>query len=152
MEASPVLEPSPSPSQEPKGLKGVLAKAKFKKDDASSVSIAATDDSGERNSGIRNSIDSLMRNSARSSVDDGLPSGPSAISKLIPGRAKKKRRKLEEAEKRQQEDEDLRGRSVSEQAATSAKNIPRLPVNQSETSLGEEENNSLITLDSEVES
>ena len=96
-----------------------------------------------------------VRDSRGSSLDDGLPSGPSNLSKLIPGRIKKKRRKREEAEQQlQQEKADPRGRSADRQTATSA--VPTvLSVNKrSRSALGEDEEGdggSLITIESDTE-
>lgn len=156
METSSAKELSPAPStsaHSTKGLKGVIAKARLaRKDDPPTISINGTEDGGER-SGIRNSMDSLMdkaRASTGSSLDDGLPSGPSNLSKLIPGRTKKKRRKREEAEQAQQETEEGRGRSVEDQAATAA--APNsLAAKRSQSTLGEDGEGSLLTVESETE-
>lgn len=151
MEAEPPGDPSPAPSPNLKGFKAVVAKAKLRKDDSSPNSPAATDDSSGR-TGIRNSIDSLVRNSTRSSVDDGLPSGPSNMSKLIPGRVKKKKRQREEAERQQRIGEEYRGRSLVDQAATSATRTQLASVNRSKSSLAGSEGNSLTTLESDLDS
>ena len=133
----------------------MVAKARLGRNkDDSTTSLTISDDSNEP-SGIRHSVDSLIdkaRDSRKSSLDEeGLPRGPSKISKLVPGRAKKKRRKREEAEQLQQELADGRGRSVEDQTATSAE--PRKPSkdNRSRSTLGED-GGSLITVESETDS
>lgn len=110
----PNKEISPAPSNSAlssKGFKRVIAKARLgRTDDNSTTSLNGSDES-ERG-GIRSSVDSLIdraRDSGRPSVDDGLPSGPSNLSKLIPGRVKKKRRKREEAEQLRQQLAEGRG-------------------------------------------
>ncbi|KAK4692245.1 hypothetical protein P7C71_g4923, partial [Lecanoromycetidae sp. Uapishka_2] len=126
---SPNKELSPAPSTSApsgKGLKGVLKKARLgRRDEVSTVSLNGSDEGVAEQGGIRKSVDSLLdraRDSNRASVDEtGLPSGPSNLSKLIPGRVKKKRRKREEAEQQQQlEVADGRGRSLDDQTATAA--------------------------------
>ncbi len=154
------ISPAPSTS-EPKGFKGLVAKAKLgRKDGPSTTSLngsSVSDEASERG-GIRNSVDSLMdkvRDSRGSSLDDGLPSGPSNLSKLIPGRVKKKRKKREEAEQQlQQETADPRGRSAEGQTATSAVSIALDGKNRSRSAVGEEEEDdggSLITIESDTE-
>lgn len=146
--------PAPSTSTGTRGFKGLVAKARLGRDkdrDGSAVSLNGSDD-GEP-SGVRNSVDSLaerVRDSGRSSVDEhGLPSGPSALSKFVPGRAKKKRRKREEAEQQQQEWEG-RGRSVEDQTATAA--VPGvLPKDNASRSTLDEDGGSLITVESDTE-
>ena len=149
MAASQTPEISPSPTA--RGFKGVIAKARLnKKDDSSVASIVSADDLNE-GGGIRASIDSLRRDSTKSSLDDGLPSGPSSMSKLIPGRVKKKRRQREEAERQLQLEESARGRSPDDQAATAA-NGDTLAASKSQSTLGEDEDNGLLTGDSDTES
>ena len=145
MDGSKDLSPAPSASGAPsKGIKSVLAKARLgRKENPSTASLNGSDES--EISGLRNSVDG-----GRSSVDDGLPAGPSGLSKLIPGRIKKKRRKREEAEQLQQELVEGRGRSADDQTATAAV-ARRESVNGSGTTLGEE-NGSLITVESDIES
>jgi len=155
---APHKEPSPAPSTSAtsgKGLKSVLKKARLaRKDDSSTVSLNGSDEGNTEQGGIRKSVDSLLdraRDSNRSSVDDnGLPSGPSNLSKLIPGRVRKKIRKREEAEQQQQEIADGRGRSGDDQPATAAESR-RQPGNKSRSTLGED-GESLITVESETES
>ena len=152
MDGSKDLSPAPSTSGVPaKGLKSVLAKARLgRKDNPSTASLNGSDES--EIGGLRNSVDSVdkIRDGGRSSVDDGLPAGPSGLSKLIPGRIKKKRRKREEAEQLQQELAEGRGRSADDQPATAA--VPRHEAgNESRTTLGEE-SGSLITVESDIES
>ena len=151
----PNKEISPAPSNSAlssKGFKRVIAKARLgRTDDNSTTSLNGSDES-ERG-GIRSSVDSLIdraRDSGRPSVDDGLPSGPSNLSKLIPGRVKKKRRKREEAEQLRQELAEGRGRSADDQTATVAES--RLQAgNESRTTLGED-GGSLLTIESDTES
>ena len=152
MDGSKELSPAPSASGAPvKGLKSVLAKARLgRKDNPSTASLNGSDES--EIGGLRNSVDSVdkIRDGGRSSVDDGLPTGPSGLSKLIPGRVKKKRKKREEAEQLQRELEEGRGRSADDQTATAAVSR-REAGNESRTTLGEE-NGSLITVESDIES
>ena len=154
------VSPTPSTS-EPKGFKGLVAKAKLGRKDAQSTTSlngsSVSDEANER-AGIRNSVDSLMdkvRDGRRDSLDDGLPPGPSNLSKLIPGRVKKKRRKREEAEQQlQQETADLRGRSADGQMATSAAPTAPFDPNRSRSALEEDEGEdggSLITIESDTE-
>ena len=153
----PTKELSPSPSAAPstKGFKGVVAKARLGRNkDDSTPSLNGSDESSEP-AGIRHSVDSLIdkaRDSRTSSLDDsGLPPPPGNLSKLIPGRAKKKRRKREEAEQLQQELAEGRGRSVEDQTATAAEPGKPLKDNRSRSTLGEDAG-SLITVDSETDS
>ena len=143
-------EPSPAPSTASRGFKGVMAKARRnRKDDASSAT--GLDDSGDGN-GQRNSVDALVRNSTRSSIDDGLPSGSTKMSKLIPRRIKKKMEQREEAERQvQAEEEDARGRSVEDSTATSAGGSG-LSAKRSRSTMADDEGNSLLTVESGPES
>ncbi|KAL8772745.1 MAG: hypothetical protein Q9209_002090 [Squamulea sp. 1 TL-2023] len=141
-------EVSPEPST--RGLKSVLSKARRGgKSNASKVSVTGTDS-------LRSSIDSSQDKihvSRGSSLDDGLSTNNSAsISKLIPNRIHKKRLERKAAKQVAQEqaeleaqDEDGRGRSISDQAATAAGTLRR-----SRSTLGEEA--SLLTNDSDAES
>ena len=148
----PNKELSPAPSTAPKGFKTALSKARInRKNDQSTDSLNEADD-GERG-GIRQSVDSLRdraRISRGGSVDDGLPAGPSNLSKLIPGRVKKKKKLREEAEQAQKEAEDGRGRSADDSTATSALASPS-PNNRSRSTL-EDGEGSLIEDDSEPDS
>jgi len=145
-------EPSPAPSmsaQSTKGFKGVIAKARLgRKDNSSTTALNGTEDSSDNN-GVRNSVDSLLDKArgSRGSSDDGLPPGPSNLSKLIPGRVKRKKKEREEAEQAQREAEDGRGRSIEDQAATAA--IPTSPLIRSRSTLEDDGDNSLVTIDSE---
>ncbi|KAL8733252.1 MAG: hypothetical protein Q9166_002269 [cf. Caloplaca sp. 2 TL-2023] len=146
-----VKEVSPEPST--RGLKSVLTKARRGgRNNASKVSVNGTDNSGS----IRSSIDSShdrIRASRGSSLDEGLSTNNTAsISKLIPNRIQKKRNERKAAKQAAQEqdeldaqEEDGRGRSISQQAATAA-----APLQRSRSTLGEEA--SLLTNDSEDES
>lgn len=94
-----------------------------------------------------------VRDSRGSSLDDGLPPGPSNLSKLIPGRTKKKRKKREEAEQ-QLQTADPRGRSADGQTATSAVPPTISSDIRSQSARGEDEEEdggSLITIESETE-
>ncbi|KAG8525731.1 uncharacterized protein KY384_000491 [Bacidia gigantensis] len=151
MDSSQELSPSPSTSS--KGFKGALVKARNNlKNDTAVRSSSQGDYDGERG-GVRNSVDSLIdraRNSRVSSVDDGLPSGPSNLSKLVPGRTKKKQKRLDEAKQALKEAEGDRGRSADDQTATAA--IPQQATeNRSRSTLGEGEG-SLSINDSDPES
>jgi len=147
--------PAPSTSTGTRGFKGIVAKARLGRDkdrNESTLSLNGSDE-GEQ-SGVRHSVDSLtdkVRDGRKSSVDnDGLPSGPSALSKLVPGRVKKKRRKREEAEQQQQEELDGRGRSIGDQTATAA--VPRKlsKENRSQSTL-DEDGASLLTVESDTD-
>ena len=149
METSQEISPAPSTSS--KGLKAI-AKARINRKAESSTSlIKEADIEGERG-GVRNSVDSLLERtrSRRTSLDDGLPSGPSNLSKLVPGRVKKKKKRREEAERLQREAEEERGRRPDDQAATSALTSPHAD-NQSRSTLDEGEG-SLGAFDSDPES
>ena len=143
-------EHSPAPSVSSKGFKNTLAKARIgRKTDTTPTPSIDGDDASER-AGIRNSVDSLIdraRSTRAGSVEDGLPSGPSSLSKLVPGRVKKKQRRRQEAEQAQREAEQGRGRSAEDQTATSALSSPVLD-NRSRSTLGDGEN-SLLTVESE---
>ena len=145
-------ENSPAPSISSKGLKNSIAKARVRKNDIYASPVNDGGDAGER-SGLRNSVDSLMdraRSTRTGSLDDGLPSSPSNLSKFIPGRVKKKKRKRAEALQAQKEVDDGRGRSAEDQAATSALSQP-LTDNRSRSTLGDGEG-SLTTYDSDTDS
>ncbi|KAL8687155.1 MAG: hypothetical protein Q9218_006595 [Villophora microphyllina] len=152
---SDTKEVSPEPSK--RGLKSVLSKARRGgKNNASTVSINGADTSSDSH-GIRSSIDSgqdKLRASRGSSLDDGASVNASSnISKLIPSRIQKKRQERkaakqaakEEAEAQEAQEDDGRGRSISEQAATAA-----VPLTRSRSTLAEE--GSLMTNDSDGES
>lgn len=148
--------PAPSTSAGAKGFKGLVAKARLGRDkdrDDSTVFPNGSDE-GEQSS-VRHSVDSLIervRDSRKTSVEEnGLPSGPSALSKLVPGRVKKKRRKREEAEQQQQQQElNGRGRSVGDQTATAA--VPRnLSIANRSRSTLDEDGESLLTVESDTE-
>lgn len=150
-------EVSPPPSG--RGLKGVLAKARRGgKDSASTPSNNGTDNSSESH-GIRSSLESIReraRTSRESSIDDGTltTSKSHSLSKLIPGRIKKRLKKHggtereegseEQAEEGDQE-EDGRGRSISDQAATSAD--PKRPTPTGSRSQSTLNGSSLISYD-----
>lgn len=147
----PSKDISPAPSTSTKGFKGVVAKARLGRNrDDSTISLNGSDE-GTEQSGIRNSVDSLVdkvREGRNASLDDGLPPGPSNLSKLIPGRVKKKRKKREEAEQLQQEITEGRGRSVEDQPATAAQPRKLSKDNRSRSTL-DGDGGSLITIDSE---
>lgn len=147
--------PAPSTSTGTKGFKGLVAKARLgldKDKDESTVSLNGSDE-GERN-GVRHSVDSLIdrvRDSRKTNVEeDGLPSGPRALSKLIPGRIKKKRRMREEAEQQQQQEPDGRGRSIGDQTATAADRSMLSHENGSRSTL-DEDGASLFTIESDTD-
>ena len=154
------VSPAPSTSEQ-KGFKGLVAKAKLGRKEAPSTTSlngsSISDEVSER-AGTRNSVDSSrdkVRDSRGNSLDDGHPSGPSNLSKLIPRRIKKKRRKRDEAEQQlQQETADPRGRSADGQTATSAVPTALPGNNRSRSALGEDEEEdgeSLITIESDTE-
>lgn len=144
--------PAPSTAPSSKGFKGIVAKARLGRDKSDSTPSLNSSDEGNEPSGVRNSVDSLIdrvRDSRQSSIDDdGLPSGPSTLSKLVPGRVKKKRRKREEAEQQQQELE-RRGRSIGDQTATAAVPEELTKDNTSRSTLGED-GASLLTVESDT--
>ncbi|KAL8655300.1 MAG: hypothetical protein Q9210_000968 [Variospora velana] len=133
------------------GIKSVLSKARRGGKNASVVSI---NDNSSDSHGIRSSIDSSLRVSRGSSLDDGRSINSSnGISKLIPNRIQKKRRERKAAKEAAKEEEahaaqedDGRGRSIREQAATAAASIP----SRSQSNLAEE--GSLLTDESDLES
>lgn len=150
-------EVSPPPSG--RGLKGVLAKARRGgKDSSSTPSNNGTDNNSSEGHGIRSSIESIReraRTSRESSIDDGTvtTSKSHPLSKLIPGRIKKRLKKYggsereEESEEQGEEgdqEEDGRGRSISDQAATSAD--PRSRESQSQSTI-DSVSSSLATYD-----
>lgn len=141
-------EPSPAPSTASKSFKNVMAKARLgRKEDSAIGPTPDPDDSSER-SGQRNSLDSLARDGTRGSLDEGQPSGGSKMSKLIPKRMKKRLGTREEAERQLQlEEEESRGRSVEDSAATSA-GRSQLYAQRSGSTLADDEGNSLLTLES----
>ena len=155
MESSQEISPAPSTSS--KGFTAALSKTRIgRKNDPPSTWTNDADDRTDRTS-VRNSVDSLLdiaRSTRGGSTDDGLPLGPSKLSKLIPGRAEKKRRKREEAEQAQKDAEDGRGRSADNHTATAAianQLTGNKSPSRSRSSLGDGEA-SLITFDSDTES
>ena len=152
MEPSSAKEPSPAPSTAPKGFKSVMAKARLgRKDDSAVASLPDADDSSDR-TGQRSSFDSLTKNGRRTSLDESQTSGSSKISKLIPKRIKKKMEQKEEAERQlQAEEEEARGRSVEDSAATAAGGS-HLSAQRSGSTLADDEGNSLLTVESGGES
>ncbi|KAI4187742.1 MAG: hypothetical protein LQ348_004025 [Seirophora lacunosa] len=142
-------EASPEPSS--RGLKSILTKARRRGKNTSVVSI---NDNDSDTHPIRSSIDSSLRVSRGSSLDDARSINSSnGISKLMPNRIQKKRRERKAAKQAAKEEEnddaqedDGRGRSISGQAATAAATIP----SRSESTLAEER--SLLTDESDVES
>lgn len=153
---SAASEVSPPPSG--RGLKSVLAKARRGgKDSSSTPSNNGTDNSSEGH-GIRSSIESIReraRTSRESSIDDGMvtTSKSHPLSKLIPGRIKKRLKKYggtereEESEEQGEEgdqEEDGRGRSISDQAATSTNLGSRESHRQSQSTM---DSSSLATYD-----
>lgn len=145
-------EVSPEPST--RGLKGVLSKAR--RGGKPNASVVSINDNSSDSHGIRSSIDSSQYRASRgSSLDDGLPSnGSSGISKLLPKGIQKKRRERKAAkemakDEEEAQQEDGRGRSISEQAATAA--APAAPL-QSGSRSTLAETGSLLTNDSDGES
>ncbi len=107
-----------SPTRSTKGLKGVLTKARRgRKDNPATLSINGGDSSSIR-SGFRSSTDSTVEKLRSQTTEetghhDGDDLGHSRITKLIPGRLRKKRRKAREGEEQDQE-EATRGRSIGD--------------------------------------
>ena len=143
-------EVSPDPST--RGLKGILDKARrVTKPNASKVSING--DNSSESHGIRSSIDSAQerfRLSRGSSLDDGASIATSNMSKLVPKGIQMKRKERKAAKQAAKDEaeipeDDGRGRSISEQAATAAS-----PPERSPSAVAEE--GSLMTNDSEGES
>ena len=141
-----------SPESSSRRLKSVLSKARRGgKNNASKVSI---NDNSSDSHGIRSSIDSAQdrfRASRGSSLDDTISTtNSSGISKLIPNRIQKKRKERKAAKQAAKDEEeaedDGRGRSISEQAATAAAPL----LQRSRSTLAEE--GSLMTNDSDGES
>ena len=108
-----------SPARSSKGLKSVLRKARpGRKDNGSTLSVIGTDNSSSSRGGIRSSIDSTVEKLKSHGTDDsnhndGDDSGTGRISKLIPARIRKKRRKAREATGQEQEEAN-RGRSIGD--------------------------------------
>ncbi|KAL8901177.1 MAG: hypothetical protein Q9207_005336 [Kuettlingeria erythrocarpa] len=145
-------EVSPEPST--RGLKGVLSKAR--RGGKPNASVVSINDNSSDSHGVRSSIDSSQYRASRgSSLDDGLPSnGSSGISKLLPKGIQKKRRDRKAAKEtakngEEAQEDDGRGRSISEQAATAA--APAAPL-QSGSRSTLAETGSLLTNDSDGES
>ena len=146
-------EPSPAPSASSKALKGSLAKARIARTGESPASSFRDTETEIERGGIRNSVDSLVdrtRGSRQTSLDDGLPAGPSNLSKFVPGRVKKKKKRREEAERAQAEEERKRGRSIDVQVPPGAAPIPT--DNPSRSTLGDGEGSLITSNDSDPES
>lgn len=146
---SDTKEASPEPSR--RGLKSVLNKARRGgKANGSTASINGPD---TVRSSIDSSQDKLLASRGSSVDDDASRDTSSNMSKLIPNRIQKKRQERraakqaakEEAEAQEAREDQARGRSISEQAATAA-----APLNRSRSSLAED--GSLMTNDSDTES
>ncbi len=140
-------------SQSPAGtnrLKSVLNKARRgrKDNNASTLSIAVTENSSDGNGpGPRKSNDSLGA-SRHSSLDNETST---KLTKLIPGLTKRKKRKQAAAEatqRQQDEDEEGRGRNPSDQIATAAALSP----DRSHSTVDADDGSSLMTVDSDAES
>lgn len=129
-------------------IKNVINKARRgTKDDTATPSISIHDTSSEAlSTTVRSSLDSLgdrARASRQPSLDDG--SGAKKLAKLVPGHKKRVKKRQEAAEQQLAEEEGVRrGRSISDQTATSAEPAPR---NLSRTTLDDGES-SLLTVDS----
>ena len=151
MESSQEVSPSPSILSTTAFKAKALARIKNSISDGPPSPLQQSDPDLEK-SGVRNSVDSLLdrTKSRRTSNDDGLPPPPSNLSKLVPGRVKKKQKLREEAEKKQKEAEGDRGRRTDGQTATSALSSP-VADNRSRSTLGDGEG-SLTTFDSEPDS
>ncbi len=108
-----------SPARSSKGLKSVLRKARTgRKDNSSTLSVNGTDNSSSSLGGIRSSIDSTVEKlkshvTEDSAHNNGDDAGLGRISKLIPGRIRKKRRKAREAAEQEQEEAN-RGRTIGD--------------------------------------
>lgn len=148
-----------SPARSSKGLKSVLRKARpGRKDNASTLSVNGTDNSSNGRGGIRSSIDSTVgklksHTTEESSQNDGDDTGSHGISKLIPARIRKKRRKAREAAE-QDEDGAARGRSIGDRPSNGA--IGDLAASEitgeSQSTLDDDDDgSSLITYDSDPE-
>ena len=108
-----------SPARSSKGLKSVLRKARTgRKDNSSTLSVNGTDNSSSSLGGIRSSIDSTVEKLKSHVTEDpahnnGDDAGLGRISKLIPSRIRKKRRKAREAAEQEQEEAN-RGRTIGD--------------------------------------
>ena len=152
-------EQSPAPSTSTNKLKHVFSKARRNNRDnnASNLSINDTDSTASGSRGLRASFDATMdkiKTRASGEHDDADSSGSAGITKLIPGRTKKKRRKRE-AEAAQQEAEELRrGRSIGDRGGVGAAGLGTAPFDAStshDTLEADDDGSSLITYDSDIE-
>ena len=116
-----------SPATSTRGFKGVFSKARRSgKDNSSTTSINGTDNSSEAN-GIRSSVDSVRENgrAARQSSEDGTTTTKARkLSKLIPGRLRRKKNNQDGVDRPGEEEENdvedgERGRSISQEAPMS---------------------------------
>ena len=139
-------ESSPATSTK---IKNVISKARRgTKDDIATPSISIHDTSSEAlSTTVRSSLDSLgdkARASRQSSLDDG--GGVQKLAKLVPGHKKRVKKRQAALGQQSAEDEGVqRGRSISDQRATSAEPISQNP---SRTTLDDGES-SLLTVDSD---
>lgn len=142
----------PSPVPSPRGFKKVLSNRS-----RTSIQEPGSDTSSTR--GLRKSADSTREHSPKdlsrnSSRDDSSKSGSSGFRKLIPGHAKRKRRRMREAGGLLQPD----GHSTDTNNNNNNININKLSIktanapapisrNHSSTSLPQDDNSSLLTED-----
>ena len=152
-------ESSPTPSTTTNKLKTVFSKTRRgHKDNSSSLSVNDADSTNSGSHGIRASfeatIDKVRTRASGEHDDDGNSSGSGGISKLIPGRIKKKRRKRD-AEAEQQDAEELqRGRSIGDRGGgvdPSRGNSAPLTTTVSQDGPDGDDGSSLITYESDTE-
>lgn len=114
------------------------------KDNSSTLSVNGTDNSSSSRGGVRSSIDSVH--------NDGDDSGIGRVSKLIPGRIRKKRRKAREAAEPEPEEVN-RGRSIGDRPLDGkiGDNDASEITGEGQSPVDDDGGSSLITYDSDPE-
>ena len=134
----------PSPVASPRGFKKVLS-------NRSRTSIQEPSSDTSSTHGLRKSADSTREHSPKglsrnSSRDDSSKSGSSGMRKLIPGHAKRKRRRMREAGGLLQPEGDSTDNNNKLTIKTANAPAP-ISRNHSSTSLPQDDNSSLLTED-----
>lgn len=135
----------PSPVPSPRGFKKVLS-------NRSRTSIQEPGSDTSSTQGLRKSADSTREHSPKdlsrnSSRDDSSKSGSSGFRKLIPGHAKRKRRRMREAGGLLQPDGDSTDNNINKLTIKTANAPAPISRNHSSTSLPQDDNSSLLTED-----
>lgn len=140
---------SPSPASSQSGIKKVFSKATRSRTSLSEVN-------SRNHKSPRNSIDAgreklKARNSGESSRgDESSRSGSSGMRKLVPGHKRRRRKREEVRERERQADEEApRGRSTE---TTSTIVTQNLELNASQSTFDNEDDGSLLTEDSDLDS